>query len=151
MPSGPLRVGIVGCGKIADGHVEEIRKLPTLALIDLAGGLGEATGQAYNVVDDELPTCREYLRLFERYVRHVRSITVPYVVTLALSRAIQWYHGYSRGQLPAFLTPYRVAALWKGWRFGNDRLKGLGWRPRVPMADALRLTFETDRLGLRLG
>jgi predicted dehydrogenase len=28
-----LRVGIVGCGKIADGHVEEIRKLPGLAAV----------------------------------------------------------------------------------------------------------------------
>jgi len=117
----------------------------------LAGSLSQTSGQTYNVVDDELPTCREYLRLFERHVRHVRSITVPYFLTLAMSHAIQWYHGYSRGQLPAFLTPYRVAALWKGWRFSNDRLKGLGWRPRVPMADALRLTFEAERLGLRAG
>ena len=31
--SGPLRVGMVGCGKIADGHVEEIRKLASLATL----------------------------------------------------------------------------------------------------------------------
>jgi predicted dehydrogenase len=28
-----LKVAIVGCGKIADGHVEEIRKLPHLASV----------------------------------------------------------------------------------------------------------------------
>jgi predicted dehydrogenase len=32
-PARPLKVAIVGCGKIADGHVEEIRKLPELATI----------------------------------------------------------------------------------------------------------------------
>jgi predicted dehydrogenase len=31
--SGSLRVGIVGCGKIADGHVEEIQKLPERATL----------------------------------------------------------------------------------------------------------------------
>jgi predicted dehydrogenase len=31
--SGLLRVGIVGCGKIADGHVEEIQKLSSLATL----------------------------------------------------------------------------------------------------------------------
>ncbi len=28
-----LKIGIVGCGKIADGHVEEIQKMPELALV----------------------------------------------------------------------------------------------------------------------
>lgn len=28
-----LRVAVVGCGKIADGHVEEIRKLPSAELV----------------------------------------------------------------------------------------------------------------------
>jgi len=29
----PLRVGVVGCGKIADGHVDEIRKMPEQATV----------------------------------------------------------------------------------------------------------------------
>jgi len=28
-----LRVAIVGCGKIADGHVEEIQKMPEVARV----------------------------------------------------------------------------------------------------------------------
>src|SRR3990172_2839633 len=29
----PLKVALVGCGKIADGHVEEIQKMPGLARV----------------------------------------------------------------------------------------------------------------------
>jgi predicted dehydrogenase len=41
----PLRVAIVGCGKIADGHVDEIRKMPeqaeTVAVCDREGLMAE--------------------------------------------------------------------------------------------------------------
>ena len=29
----PLKVAIVGCGRIADGHMEQIRRLPGLARV----------------------------------------------------------------------------------------------------------------------
>ena len=29
----PLKVAIVGCGKIADGHIEEIQKMPDVATV----------------------------------------------------------------------------------------------------------------------
>ena len=29
----PLRIALVGCGKIADGHVEEIQKMPERATV----------------------------------------------------------------------------------------------------------------------
>lgn len=48
-----LRVAIVGCGKIADGHVEEVRKLPQLAEVvgvcDLEALMAEQLATRYSV------------------------------------------------------------------------------------------------------
>jgi nucleoside-diphosphate-sugar epimerase len=111
----------------------------------IASTTDAAVGQAYNVLDDDLPTCREYLRLYKKQVRPIRTLGLPYSVTVGLSRTIEWYHRRSKGQLPAFLTPYRVASAWKRCRFDNRRLKSLGWRPLVGRAEGLRLTFEAER------
>jgi nucleoside-diphosphate-sugar epimerase len=54
---------------------------------------------------------------------------------------LERYNRYSHGQLPAALTPYRVASTWKGFRFDNSRLKSLGWRQRVTTRDGLARTF----------
>jgi nucleoside-diphosphate-sugar epimerase len=105
------------------------------------GQSAEATGQIYNVIDDDLPSCREYLHRFNREARPLRSIAFPWPVTLALSHLIERYHHYSKGQLPAFLTPYRSRALWGGNRFDNRKLKGLGWQPVVSTDEGLRRTF----------
>ena len=110
--------------------------------IAVAGADPRATGEAFNVLDDDLITARRFLRLYKRNVRPVRSLFLPYPAVLVLSRAMQWYNRYSRGQLPAVLTPYRVASTWKRVRFDNSKLKGLGWKPLVSTAEGLRRTFE---------
>jgi nucleoside-diphosphate-sugar epimerase len=110
-----------------------------------AGSNPASVGRTYNVHDDDLPSCREYFRLYRKHVKRVRWLALPYTVTLWLAYAIEWYHRHSRGQLPAFLTPYRVKATWKGCRFDNGQLKSLGWRPLVSPAEGLRLTFEAER------
>lgn len=108
----------------------------------LAAGEAGKDGDVYNVVDDDLPTCSEYLALFRRDVRDVLAVPVPYPAAQLLSRAVSWYSKYSRGQLPAVFTPYRTAATWGGNRFDNRKIKGLGWKPRVPTQEALARTME---------
>ena len=113
--------------------------------LQVAGSSHATVGQTYNVHDDGLPTCREYFRLYRKHVTAVRWLSLPYPVTLWLAHAIEWYHHRSQGQLPAFLTPYRVKSIWKSCRFDNGHLKSLGWRPAVSPAEGLRLTFEAER------
>lgn len=95
-------------------------------------------GQAYNVHDDDLPTARQLLRR----ARPRNAVPIPYPLLLAGSRLMDAYHRHSQGQLPAVLTPYKTASLYKPMRYDNSKLKALGWRQLVPTDEALRRTFD---------
>jgi nucleoside-diphosphate-sugar epimerase len=110
--------------------------------VALLGERPEASGQAYNVVDDDLVDCQRYLRLYKQNVKPIASLSLPYPVTVALSHAVERYHRASKGQLPAVFTPYKTATTWKGNRFTNSKLKSLGWRQIVPTEEGLRRTFD---------
>jgi nucleoside-diphosphate-sugar epimerase len=111
-----------------------------------AGRNAPGNGEVYNVLDDELMSCREFFRRYRREVERLRSITLPYPLLKAASALVERYHRYSRGQLPAVLTPYKVAAIWKGTTFNNQKLKALGWRPTVSTEEGIRRTFDDLRL-----
>ena len=110
-----------------------------------AGTHKHAAGEVYNVHDDNPPTCREYLRAYKQEVRNIRSIAVPYLGLRFLSRTLAKYHKYSKGQLPAIFTSYKVANLWGGNRFDNSKLHALGWKQLVPGAEGLRRSFAAFR------
>jgi nucleoside-diphosphate-sugar epimerase len=116
--------------------------------IALAGRSERANGQTYNICDDNLPSCRQYLKRYKREVERLRSIRVPYFMTRFLSWTVERYSIRSKGQLPAFLTPYRTATTWKGMRFSNAKLKELGWRPAIDTQEGMRRTFEFFRAKL---
>ncbi|MGC2832520.1 MAG: NAD(P)-dependent oxidoreductase, partial [Candidatus Acidiferrum sp.] len=78
----------------------------------VAGTHHRAAGQVYNVHDDDLPTCRQYLRAYRKNVTRIRSISIPYFGAQLLSSMVVKYNRYSKGQLPAILTPYKVASQW---------------------------------------
>jgi nucleoside-diphosphate-sugar epimerase len=104
-----------------------------------------ADGQVYNVHDDELPTCRQFLDRYVREVRPLRVVPVPYAMLFAGSHAVLRYHVASKGQLPAVFTPYKTRSSWKPMRFDNSKLHTLGWRPLVSSEEAMRRTFESHR------
>lgn len=104
-----------------------------------------ADGQIYNVVDDELPTSRQYLRRFKREVKAMRSVRVPYWALMLGSGVVEWYNRRSKGQMPAIFTPYKTRAMWGGNRFSNAKLKGIGWRMVVGTEEGLRKTFASFR------
>jgi nucleoside-diphosphate-sugar epimerase len=110
-----------------------------------AGTHREAAGQVYNVHDDALPTCCEYLRAYRKYVKNVQSISVPYICLQLFSRMLSKYHEYSKGQLPAIFTPYKVATTWAGNHFDNSKLRSIGWRQLVPTDEGLRRSFAAFR------
>lgn len=114
----------------------------------VAGTHPDATGHVYNVHDDDLPTCREYLRAYKKSVRNIRSISVPYFALRLLSEILSKYDTYSKGQLPAILTPYKVASMWRGNRFNSSKLHCIGWRQLVPTTEGLKRSFGAFRAEL---
>jgi nucleoside-diphosphate-sugar epimerase/peptidoglycan/xylan/chitin deacetylase (PgdA/CDA1 family) len=113
----------------------------------VAGTHGAAAGQVYNVHDDDLPTCREYLRAYKKNVTKTRSISIPYLGAQLLSSMVAKYNRYSKGQLPAILTPYKTASQWGGNRFDNSKLRSIGWKQLVPTAEGLQRSFAAFRAG----
>ena len=114
--------------------------------IILAGIRSGIEGEVFNVVDDDLPTSRDFLRLYKRHVKRFRSIPVPRVASYLLCSAWEKYSVWSEGQLPPVFNRYAWHAYWKGSRYTNAKAKvRLGWTPRVTTAEGLRRYFESCR------
>jgi nucleoside-diphosphate-sugar epimerase len=111
----------------------------------VAGLKPETDGEVFNVHDDDLPTCKQYLRAYRRKVKKIKAVRLPYRATMALSRWMERYHRRSRGQLPAVFTPYKTATSWKSARFDNSKLKRLGWKQIVSTDEGLKRNFEALR------
>jgi nucleoside-diphosphate-sugar epimerase len=114
--------------------------------IALAGLRPGVDGRVFNVVDDDLPSSREFLRQYKRQVRQFRSIYVPHVASYALCFLWERYSAWSRGQLEPIFNRNVWHAYWKKTRYSNERLKReLGWAPTVSVAEGVRRSFETWR------
>lgn len=114
----------------------------------VAGTHGAAAGEVYNVHDNDLPTCREYLHAYKKHVTNVRSVRVPYFCLRLLSRLFAKYHSYSKGQLPPIFTPYKVATEWAGNHFDNSKLRSIGCQQLVTTSEGLRRSFAAFQLEL---
>jgi nucleoside-diphosphate-sugar epimerase len=103
-------------------------------------------GEVFNVVDDDLPTSRRFLRLYKRNVHSFRSIYLPHVVSYTLCYLWEAYASWSEGQLPPVYNRKSWHANWKKTRYSNDKLKKrLGWMPKVSTAAGLKHYFESCR------
>jgi nucleoside-diphosphate-sugar epimerase len=110
--------------------------------IILAGTVDGADGEAFNLVDDELPTCSDYLNLYKKKVKKIHTINCPYLVFFFLSWIYDKYYVFSKGQIPAVFNPYQTASAWKGNTFENKKLKKrLGWSQKIPTTTGLEKTF----------
>jgi nucleoside-diphosphate-sugar epimerase len=98
-------------------------------------------GQAFNIIDDDLPTAKHVLKHHRRSVERLHVLPVPHWAIGAASGLCEWYHRWSRGQLPAVLTRYKSAAQWGRLRYSNGKAKAvLGWRPAISFDEGLRLS-----------
>lgn len=114
--------------------------------IALAGLKKGIEGEIFNVVDDDLPSSREFLRLYKRNVREFSSLYVPHVVSHGLCSLWERYSNWSGGQLPPTFNRRRWHAFWKKTYYSNEKLKTrLGWAPKVPTAEGFRRYFEACR------
>jgi len=116
--------------------------------IVLAGLKEGVDGEVFNVVDDNLPSSRQFLALYKRNVRKFKSLYVPHAVSYALCYLWERYSTWSEGQLPPSFNRRRWHAYWKKTHYSNAKLKTqVGWAPKVPTAEGFMRHFESCRGG----
>jgi nucleoside-diphosphate-sugar epimerase len=114
--------------------------------IVLAGVKKGVEGEIFNVVDDNVPTSRKFLRLYKRKVKRFRSFYVPHFMSYMLCLVWEKYANWSEGQLPVAFNRRRWHTEWKKTRYSNEKLKKkLGWTPKVSMKEGLERYFAGCR------
>jgi nucleoside-diphosphate-sugar epimerase len=114
--------------------------------IVLAGLQSGIDGEVFNVVDDDLPSSRRFLRLYKQNVKSFRSIYVPRCVSYALCCFWEKYSNWSEGQLPPTFNWKGWHVFWKKTRYSNEKLKTrLQWAPRVSAEEGLSRYFASCR------
>jgi nucleoside-diphosphate-sugar epimerase len=114
--------------------------------ITLAGLKPGVDGEVFNIVDDHLPTSRQFLRLYKKRVGRFRSLYLPHPVSYLLCYLWESYSSWSRGQLPPVYNRKVWHVYWKKTRYSNVKLKtSLGWKPRVATSEALARYFDACR------
>jgi nucleoside-diphosphate-sugar epimerase len=149
----PGRVGINTFGPFL--HLGGSNSIPLTYVDNCADAIALAAlkqgvdGEVFNVVDDNLPSSRQFLRLYKRNVRRFRSLYVPKAISYAFCSLWERYSAWSEGQLPPAFNRSRWNSFWKPTRYSNSKLKNrLGWKPVVATHDGLRHYFEACRTEL---
>ncbi len=146
----PGRVGIDSFGVVL--HLGGSNRIPFTYVdncaeaIVLAGLKPGIEGETFNIVDEDLPSSRTFLRLYKQNVRGFRSIYVPHLLSYLFCWLWERHSKRSHGQLPPVFSRREWAAFWKRTSYSNHKLRTLlGWSPRVPMHQGLELFFESCR------
>jgi len=114
--------------------------------IVLAGLTRGIDGESFNVVDDDLPTSRRFLRMYKKNVGRFTSIFVPHFASYGLCYLWERYSDWSEGQLPPSFNLNRWHAFWKKTYYSNQKLKTrLGWAPKISTDEGFSRYFEACR------
>jgi len=111
--------------------------------IVLAGIIPGVDGEYFNLVDDELPSSKDFLKAYRDNVTRLPAIPVAYPIFYFFSFVWEKYSIISKGQLAPVFNRKRCMANWKGNRYDNRKLKsGLGWKPIVSTTDGMKNYFN---------
>jgi nucleoside-diphosphate-sugar epimerase len=147
-PRIPGRVGIDTFGVFL--HLGHGNRMP-LTYVDncaeavgLAGLVKGIDSEEFNIIDDDLPTSREFLRRYKKETGSFFSIPVPYRIFYIFCFLWEKYSYRSHGQLPPAFNRKTCAAYYKGNVYSNEKAKTkLHWQPRVSMTDGLVRFFAS--------
>ncbi|QDT55391.1 3 beta-hydroxysteroid dehydrogenase/Delta 5--_4-isomerase [Caulifigura coniformis] len=121
------------------------RQLPYVYVDHVATAMRQAgvepgiVGEAFNVLDDELPSGKQVLRMYRQAGRRVKSVWIPQTAIGPLSSLYERYSRWSGGQLPGVITRYRTDSMWKPLKFTNTKARErLKWSPHLPFAETFQ-------------
>jgi nucleoside-diphosphate-sugar epimerase len=133
-------------------HVGGSHRLPLIFLDNCAEAIVRAgivegvDGEVFIALDDDLPTSREFLRLYKKNVGRFFSIYFPYSIFYFFNWLWEKYSNWSEGQLPPVFNRRQCATYYQKQVYTNRKLKDrTGWRPRVAFEEASRRYFEFMR------
>jgi nucleoside-diphosphate-sugar epimerase len=139
-----LRIGSSPCLPVS--YVENCAQAVVLAA-EKTGALG---GRVINVIDDDLPSRRSYLRQLKRALNiKLKVLPMPWFMMRLLAWIAQLANRLlfrRQARLPGILRPAALHARFKAHRYPNDRLhEQLGWTQRYGLTEALkRSTSPTE-------
>jgi nucleoside-diphosphate-sugar epimerase len=107
----------------------------------------QAIGQTYNIIDDDLPTHRQYLRALNRHRQpKMKSLPMPWLIMRMLAATALGVNKFSLGRqakIPSILRPAALHARCKPAKYTNKLLKdSLGWSPHYGLEEALARSFD---------
>ncbi len=110
--------------------------------ITLAGVVKGVDGETFNVVDDDLPSSKQFLKLYKKNVKKFSSIYIPHGISYFLCYLWEKYSTLSKGQLPPIFSRSEWHAYWKQSRYSNKKIKSrLGWKMKVSTEEGLKRYF----------
>ncbi|CAB1055272.1 UDP-glucose 4-epimerase (EC [Olavius sp. associated proteobacterium Delta 1] len=97
-------------------------------------------GEEFNIVDDNLPTQRQFLNLYKSILGRIpHRIWIPYRGFLLLAFFLETAARKTKGNIPPVISRYRAANLWKNFRYSNEKAKKrLGWTPRIDPREGIK-------------
>ncbi|QOV87951.1 NAD-dependent epimerase/dehydratase family protein [Humisphaera borealis] len=112
-----------------------------------------AKNQILNVVDDETPTQRKYVKLLaKRQKRRPWIVPVPYSLMWAIAGGGQLFNKWFCGggaKIPGLFVPCRLAARAKPLKYTNQGIKNtMGWKPRFNLKESLDRSLSEVDAGL---
>lgn len=132
---------LAGSNKIPFTYVDNCAEA-----IVLAGLVKGVSGDVFNIVDDDLPSSRRFLRAYKREVRPFRTIYVPGFLSYFLCFLWETYSRFSERQLPPVFSRNEWHVYWKKTRYSNAKIKTrLGWKMTVPTDEGMKRYFESCR------
>ena len=146
-PQMGLRIPGICFFHIGGGNVIPLTHVDNCAkAIMLAGIKNGIDGEAINIVDDDLPTQKDFLKWYTPILGKIpRKILIPYGVFVMLAWGFEIATKITKGNIPPIITRYRAANLWKPLRYTNAKAKRiLGWTPNVPMKEGVIEMLETN-------
>jgi nucleoside-diphosphate-sugar epimerase len=118
--------------------------------VAMAGLVNGIEGEVLNIIDDDLPTSRQFLRSFKKQARDFGSLRVPYPLFYASSWLWEKYSTWSQGQLPPAFNRQLCTIYYRGNRYSNEKAKQLlGWQPKVGTTEGIQRHCEYFKIGAK--
>ncbi|GAB4108193.1 MAG: NAD-dependent epimerase/dehydratase family protein [Phycisphaeraceae bacterium] len=104
-------------------------------------------GEIYNIVDDDLPTHRQYVRALNKHRKpKMKTVPLPWLVMRMLASTAMGVNTLflkRQAKIPSILRPAALHARCKPNQYTNRKIKeATGWSPTYPLEQALSRSFD---------